>query len=133
MTDKVHQREREKRSVTKEHPYLFKLRLDFSMRLLRALVDQLNVDGKLLSEKWGGVETKLSELPARDIPRRPRAHIWLPKGQSDYEKLVRTLRVMNPDVKMDDWVVLKTEQKMKASQPFLLPSLRPRNSGCGTV
>jgi len=27
---------------------------------------------------------------------------------------------MNPDVKTDDWVVLKAKQDMKASQPFLL-------------
>jgi len=27
---------------------------------------------------------------------------------------------MNPDVKTDDWFVLKAEHEMKASQPFLL-------------
>jgi len=43
------------------------------------------------SKVWNGLRIKL--IPATDIPRRPRARIWLPKGQSDYEKLVRTLRM----------------------------------------
>jgi len=47
-----------------------------------------------ISEVWNGLTLKL--IPARVIPRRLRARIWLPNGQSDYEKIVRTLRVMNP-------------------------------------
>jgi len=71
-----------------------------------------------ISETWNGLKIKI--IPARDIPRRPRARIWLPKGQTDHEKLIRTLRVMSLDINTDDWVVLKAEQEMKVSQPFLL-------------
>jgi len=60
-----------------------------------------------ISEVWNGLRIKL--IPDRDIPRRPRVRIWLPKGHSDHEKLAR---MMNPYVKMDVWAVLKAEQEM---------------------
>jgi len=71
-----------------------------------------------ISDAWDGLKIKL--IPARDIPRRPRARIWLSKRQTDHDKLIQTLRVMNPGIKIDDWVVLTAEQVMKASQAFLL-------------
>nr|XP_041630358.1 uncharacterized protein LOC121501894 [Drosophila kikkawai] len=70
-----------------------------------------------LGKAWKGISIKL--VPARDIPRRPRARIWLPKGLSSHERVIKTLRAMNKGVDMEDWAILKAEREMKTSQPYL--------------
>nr|XP_041633526.1 uncharacterized protein LOC121503289 [Drosophila kikkawai] len=70
-----------------------------------------------LGKAWKGISIKL--VPARDIPRRPRTRIWLPKGLSSHERVLKTLRAMNKGVDMEDWAILKAEKEMKSSQPYL--------------
>ncbi|XP_070144865.1 uncharacterized protein [Drosophila kikkawai] len=70
-----------------------------------------------LSKAWKGISIKL--VPAKDIPRRPRARIWLPKGLSSHERVLKTLRAMNKGVDMEDWAILRAEREMKSSQPYL--------------
>nr|XP_041632326.1 uncharacterized protein LOC121502694 [Drosophila kikkawai] len=75
------------------------------------------VGGTGLGKAWKGISIKL--VPARDIPKRPRARIWLPKGLSSHERVLKTLRAMNKGVDMEDWAIPKAEREMKSSQPYL--------------
>jgi len=43
--------------------------------LSMALIDELNADGKLLVEKWGEVETKLSDLVMDHVLAKPGSSI----------------------------------------------------------
>ncbi|XP_041633331.1 uncharacterized protein [Drosophila kikkawai] len=70
-----------------------------------------------LGNAWRGISIKL--VPAKDIPRRPRARIWLPKWLSSHERVLKTLQAMNKGVDMEDWAILKAEREMKSSQPYL--------------
>ncbi|KAH8320342.1 hypothetical protein KR059_010884, partial [Drosophila kikkawai] len=53
-----------------------------------------------LGNAWKGISIKL--VPAKDIPRRPRARIWLPMGLSSHEMVLNSLRAMNKGVDMED-------------------------------
>nr|XP_041632378.1 uncharacterized protein LOC121502736 [Drosophila kikkawai] len=70
-----------------------------------------------LGNAWKGISIKL--VPGKDIPRRPRARIWLPKGLSSHERVLKTLRAENKGVDMEDWAILKAQREMKSSQPYL--------------
>ncbi|KAH8244607.1 hypothetical protein KR038_007558, partial [Drosophila bunnanda] len=72
----------------------------------------------MISNKWNGLRIRL--VHAREIPRRPRARIWLPKGQSDLNRVLQCLRAQNPHVHTVNWAILKTEKEMSTSQQFLL-------------
>ncbi|XP_065362003.1 BEACH domain-containing protein lvsA-like [Calliphora vicina] len=61
-----------------------------------------------ISGAWEGLSLKL--IPAQEIPMRPRARIWLPKMATDAHKLVECLKLQNPDIHMDDWSIIRTEQ-----------------------
>ncbi|XP_070075728.1 uncharacterized protein [Drosophila takahashii] len=113
--------------------------------LALALVDDLHDEGRLLSEKWEQIEVKVADMIAerlssvpdgpipsfdssdmvrghrmiKEIPRKPRARIWLPKEQTDQGKVLSLLRAQNPEVHTEDWAILKVEKEMKTSQPFL--------------
>ncbi|KAH8290883.1 hypothetical protein KR054_006722 [Drosophila jambulina] len=85
-----------------------------------------------ISGTWTGLKIKLAH--AKDIPRRPRARIWLPKGQTDHERVIQCLRAQNPNVYTADWAILKAEKELQSSQPFLLlinqrclPQLKAQN------
>ncbi|KAH8334650.1 hypothetical protein KR059_012749, partial [Drosophila kikkawai] len=71
-----------------------------------------------ISHNWSGLKIRLVHVS--EIPRRPRARIWLPNGQSDHKRVITCLRAQNPDVYTEDWAILKAEKEMKSSQPFLL-------------
>ncbi|XP_070070202.1 uncharacterized protein [Drosophila takahashii] len=68
-------------------------------------------------DAWDGLSIRL--VHAREIPRRPRARIWLPKEQTDQGTVLTLLRALNPEVHTEDWAILKVEKEMKTSQPFL--------------
>lgn len=72
-----------------------------------------------ISNAWEGLRLKL--IPAREIPWRPRARIWLPKlsGLSN-EKFIQVLKMQNPLVNMNDWQVLRAEKPNKNSMSYLL-------------
>nr|XP_044249341.1 uncharacterized protein LOC123002775 [Drosophila takahashii] len=70
-----------------------------------------------IGNAWDGLSIRL--VHAREIPRRPRARIWLPKEQTDQGKVLSLLRAQNPEVHTEDWAILKVEKEMKTSQPFL--------------
>ena len=71
-----------------------------------------------ISDAWEGVKLKI--IPYDEIPRRPVARIWLPKIRMEKDKLVHFLRLHNPGIPMDDWVVIKEEEPQINSQPVLL-------------
>ncbi|KAH8240289.1 hypothetical protein KR038_001655, partial [Drosophila bunnanda] len=71
-----------------------------------------------ISNKWNGLRIRL--VHAREIPRRPRARIWLPNGQSGHKRVLQCLRSQNPYVHTEDWAIFKAEKEMKTSQPLLL-------------
>ncbi|KAH8265714.1 hypothetical protein KR038_010729, partial [Drosophila bunnanda] len=53
-----------------------------------------------ISNKWNGLRIRL--VHAREILRRPKARIWLPKGQSDHKRVLQCPRAQNPDVHTED-------------------------------
>ncbi|KAH8374017.1 hypothetical protein KR200_001877, partial [Drosophila serrata] len=71
-----------------------------------------------ISDTWAGLKIRL--VHAREIPKRPRARIWLPKSQTYHARVIACLKAQNPDIHTKDWTILRAEQEMKASQPFLL-------------
>lgn len=85
--------------------------------------DQYSLDflGKVvakISNEWEG--STIGLISAKDIPRRPRARIWLPKMVCDSGKLLKSLQLLNPSIPMSDWSVLKAEAPQKNSTSFLL-------------
>ncbi|XP_044251412.2 uncharacterized protein [Drosophila takahashii] len=70
-----------------------------------------------IGNAWDGLSIRL--VHAWEIPRRPRARIWLPKEQTDQGKVLSLLRAQNPEVHTEDWEILRVEKEMKTSQPFL--------------
>ncbi|XP_053968561.1 uncharacterized protein LOC128869993 [Anastrepha ludens] len=87
--------------------------------------DQLSLNflqtvvGKIQSD-WEGLRLKL--IPASEIPRRPRARIWIPNMEFEAKLLIPYLQAHNRTVPMDDWSIIKVEapQKQKNSVSFLL-------------
>ncbi|XP_044248546.1 uncharacterized protein [Drosophila takahashii] len=62
---------------------------------------------------------KCDDSFSREIPRRPRDRIWLPKDQTDQGKVLSLLRAQNPEVHTEDCAILKVEKEMMTSKPFL--------------
>ncbi|XP_055388402.1 uncharacterized protein LOC129616949 [Condylostylus longicornis] len=71
-----------------------------------------------ISDTWDGSKVEL--IPAKEIPRRPRARIWIPKMNIAGDKLLKVLKIANPEVPMDDWQIIKKEEPQKNSESFLL-------------
>ncbi|XP_044249353.1 uncharacterized protein [Drosophila takahashii] len=84
-----------------------------------------------IGNSWDGLSIRL--VHAREIPRRPRARIWLPKEQTDQGKVLSLLRALNPEVHTEDWAILEVEKEMTTSQPFLFLSLRRQTTPSGTA
>lgn len=61
-----------------------------------------------IGDTWDGLSLKL--IPAADIPLRPRARVWLPRMEIDRNKLLECLKLMNPEVPMDGWTVIRVEE-----------------------
>ncbi|XP_044248482.1 uncharacterized protein [Drosophila takahashii] len=53
-----------------------------------------------IGNAWEGLSIRL--VHAREIPRRPRTRIWLPKEQTDPGKVLSLLRAQNPEVHTED-------------------------------
>ncbi|XP_054746202.1 uncharacterized protein LOC129250620 [Anastrepha obliqua] len=85
--------------------------------------DQFSVDflqnaiSKIQSD-WEGLRLKL--IPASEIPRRPRARIWIPNMEFEAKQLIPYLQAHNRTVPMDDWSIIKAEAPQKNSVSFLL-------------
>lgn len=72
-----------------------------------------------ISNSWQGLVIKL--IPAREIPRRTCARIWLPKiTKPDNDTLLQCLRLHNPSIPMDDWHVIRAEAPNKNGLSYLL-------------
>lgn len=73
-----------------------------------------------VSNDWEGLKLKL--IPAKEIPRQPKARIWLPLMgiKPSGLELIRGLQRLNPLVPMHDWVVIKAEEPQKTSTSYLL-------------
>jgi hypothetical protein len=71
-----------------------------------------------ISDAWEGL--KLELIPAKDIPLRPRARIWLPKIEEDTKELLECLKLQNSQVPMDDWSVVRVEEPRKNSMSLVL-------------
>ncbi|XP_016950797.1 uncharacterized protein LOC108025051 [Drosophila biarmipes] len=81
----------------------------FSKIFLSECVDEIG-------DSWDGLRIRLVHVS--EIPWRPRARIWLPKGQRDHNRILSCLRAQNLDIDMSDWSILTAEQEMKTSQSF---------------
>ncbi|XP_018788029.1 PREDICTED: uncharacterized protein LOC108968438, partial [Bactrocera latifrons] len=85
--------------------------------------DQFSVDflqnaiSKIQSD-WEGLRLKL--IPASEIPRRPRARIWIPNMEFEAKQLIPYLQAHNRTVPMDDWSIIKAEAPQMNSVSFLL-------------
>ncbi|XP_053968307.1 uncharacterized protein LOC128869729 [Anastrepha ludens] len=84
--------------------------------------DQLSLNflqtvvGKI-QNNWEGLRLKL--IPASEIPRRPRARIWIPNMEFEAKQLIPYLQATNRTVPMDDWSIFKAEAPQKSvSFPF---------------
>lgn len=80
-----------------------------------------NFLGRIASKigyEWEG--SRIGLIPANEIPRRPRARIWIPKMEVDGVGLLKCLKLQNPKIPMDNWSVIKKELPLKNSQSFLL-------------
>ncbi|XP_055389891.1 uncharacterized protein LOC129618890 [Condylostylus longicornis] len=82
-----------------------------SAKFLRSCV--ANID-----KKWDGCQIDL--ILAKDIPKEPRARIWIPKTDISGDKLLKVLKISNPEIPMDNWQVIKKEEPQKYSESFLL-------------
>ncbi|XP_017486960.1 PREDICTED: uncharacterized protein LOC108375361 [Rhagoletis zephyria] len=73
-----------------------------------------------ISDAFEGL--KLKVIPAKDIPRRPRARIWLPPIAEPGEKLLRCIKLRNKNIPaIDEWELIKVEErKMPTNKPVLL-------------
>ncbi|XP_017473961.1 PREDICTED: uncharacterized protein LOC108364687 [Rhagoletis zephyria] len=86
---------------------IFKCRDEFSREFLGKCVAELG-------NAWEGLKFKL--IPAEEVPRKPRARIWLPKMAMDSDKLIRFLQRQNPEIPMSDWVVIRAEKPLEGAQ-----------------
>ncbi|XP_053968975.1 uncharacterized protein LOC128870386 [Anastrepha ludens] len=76
-----------------------------------------NVIGKIQNSREG---LKLKLIPAGEIPRRPRARIWVPNMEFEASQLVPYLQAHNRSVPMTDWSIIKAEAPQRHSMYFLL-------------
>ncbi|XP_046805498.1 uncharacterized protein LOC124419553 [Lucilia cuprina] len=61
-----------------------------------------------IRDAWVGLSLKL--IPAEEIPMRPRARVWLPKMSAEAPKMLECLKRQNPNIHMNDWAIIRTEQ-----------------------
>ncbi|XP_018788385.1 PREDICTED: uncharacterized protein LOC108968680 [Bactrocera latifrons] len=67
------------------------------------------------------VGLQLSLIPAKDIPKRPHARIWLPPLEDSGEKLLRCIKLQNRAISgINKWQLIKDEKPNKASRPILV-------------
>ncbi|XP_053968843.1 uncharacterized protein LOC128870268 [Anastrepha ludens] len=71
-----------------------------------------------IQNSWDGLRLKL--IPASEIPRRPRARIWIPNMEFEANQLIPYLQAHNRAVPMADWPIIKAEAPQKHSVSFLL-------------
>ncbi|XP_073811767.1 uncharacterized protein [Musca autumnalis] len=71
-----------------------------------------------ISGAWEDISLRL--IPAKEIPIRPRARVWLPKIDCDGPKLLQGLARMNKDVPMNDWSVIANEPPNNNSMSLVL-------------
>lgn len=71
-----------------------------------------------ISDAWDGLNLKL--IQAKDIPMRPRARVWLPKVAAESRMVFEYLRLMNPEVPMDDWTMIHMEDSGNNSMSMVL-------------
>ncbi|XP_054746307.1 uncharacterized protein LOC129250734 [Anastrepha obliqua] len=76
-----------------------------------------DVIGKI-QNGWEGLKVKL--IPASEIPRRPRARIWVPNMEFEVNQLIPYLQAHNRSVPMTDWSIIKAEAPQRHSISFLL-------------
>ncbi|XP_075146877.1 uncharacterized protein LOC142221177 [Haematobia irritans] len=61
-----------------------------------------------ICNSWEGLKLKL--IPAKDVPRRPCARIWLPKISSlTNKRLLMCLKLHNPLIPIDDWYIIRKD------------------------
>lgn len=84
---------------------------EFPKNFLYKIVDSI-------SDKWAGSKIKL--ISSNDMPQGPRARIWLPKLEIDAHKLLMCLKLQNPKIPTENWMVLKKESSQNCCQSFLL-------------
>ncbi|XP_073822247.1 uncharacterized protein [Musca autumnalis] len=71
-----------------------------------------------VSNVWEDIGLRL--IPAREIPMRPSARIWLPNVQIETPLILESLAKMNPNVPMDDWFIIATEASNNNSMSLVL-------------
>ncbi|XP_036340879.1 uncharacterized protein LOC118750260 [Rhagoletis pomonella] len=88
-------------------------------------VDQFSLDFLAgcvaeISDAFDGLKLKL--IPAKDIPRRPRARIWLPPIAEPGEKLLRCVKLHNKNIPaIDEWELIKVEEPREpTNKPIVL-------------
>ncbi|XP_050337718.1 uncharacterized protein LOC126764036 [Bactrocera neohumeralis] len=85
----------------------------------QASLDFLTGSVAKISNAFVGLQLRL--IPARDIPKRPRARIWLPPLEEPGEKLLRCIKLQNKSIPgIDEWQLIKEEKPNKASRPILV-------------
>ncbi|XP_049315268.1 uncharacterized protein LOC125779010 [Bactrocera dorsalis] len=85
----------------------------------QASLDFLTGSVAKISNAFVGLQLRL--IPARDIPKRPRARIWLPPLEEPGEKLLRCIKLQNKSIPgIDEWQLIKEENPNKASKPILV-------------
>ncbi|XP_039951613.1 uncharacterized protein LOC120768912 [Bactrocera tryoni] len=72
-----------------------------------------------ISNAFVGLQLRL--IPAKDIPKRPRARIWLPPLADPGEKLLKCIKLQNRAISgINKWQLIKEEKPNKASRPILV-------------
>lgn len=65
-----------------------------------------------------GIVVPTTETTQRPIPR-PKARVWLPNLDIETTKLLRCLKLLNPEITIENWVVLHRKLPQKSIQLFL--------------
>ncbi|XP_011192178.2 uncharacterized protein LOC105218338 [Zeugodacus cucurbitae] len=93
--------------------------IDIQGDQVRLSLDFLTGSIGKISDAFVGIKLKL--IPAKDIPRRPRARIWLPPLEEPGEKLLRCIKLENKSIPgIDEWQLIKDENPNKSSRPILV-------------
>ncbi|XP_017471009.1 PREDICTED: uncharacterized protein LOC108362504 [Rhagoletis zephyria] len=72
-----------------------------------------------ISDFFVGLKLKL--ISAKDIPRRPRARIWLPPMDEPGEKLLRCLKLHNKDIPaIEEWELIRVEERRRPTNKNIL-------------
>lgn len=76
------------------------------------------------------IRRKLKLIPAKDIPKRPRARIWLRPLEELGEKLLRCIKLQNKYVPgIDNWQLIEDEKPNKSSRPIRPENISKRQNG----